>query len=607
MSISSVPAQAGAVLNLYEAQVRRLERQIAVIQTRQSRTLAAGVFGFVLLAALLLAALAGQRFILVGLVALLIGSVWALRNFLRARRVATQLAHRASFYERGIERLNESWRGKGRTGLEYARDNHLYQADLDILGEGSLFELICTTRSEVGAERLAAYLLDPPSLEEARSRQEAVKELRNATALREEIALLGNYQFQDCDGEHLREWLSLPVLKVQSSISILLAVSSAISLTLGVCGFATLFVWAQILPVLTPLLVVQAVIGLALMRPVRLRLKMLIALGGDVSILRQGAGSIERQQFHSAKLRQLVERLRLRDAAAALGALERLLVAAERREDFMLYGFGLWLAAGTQLVLAVERWRTAHQKDFEEWADAWAEFEALSALACYAFEHPEHEFPELLEGGAQFEAEGLCHPLLPRDTGVGNNVAFNDATAFYVISGSNMAGKSTFLRAMGLNAVLAAAGAPVRATRARMTVFNVCASICVADSLVEGKSKFLAEVGRLREAIRATEDDRPVLFLIDEILGGTNSRDRRIAAESAIRALVAGDAVGALSTHDLALTEIADDPRLRGVNLHMQSEDSDQPLAFGYRVKPGILTQTNALAIVRMMGIRVDR
>jgi DNA mismatch repair ATPase MutS len=186
-------------------------------------------------------------------------------------------------------------------------------------------------------------------------------------------------------------------------------------------------------------------------------------------------------------------------------------------------------------------------------------------------------------------------------------VAFNDATAFYVISGSNMAGKSTFLRAMGLNAVLAAAGAPVRATRARMTVFNVCASICVADSLVEGKSKFLAEVGRLREAIRATEDDRPVLFLIDEILGGTNSRDRRIAAESAIRALVAGDAVGALSTHDLALTEIADDPRLRGVNLHMQSEDSDQPLAFGYRVKPGILTQTNALAIVRMMGIRVDR
>jgi hypothetical protein len=606
MSISFAPAQAGAVLDMYEAQVKSLQGQISVLQTRQSRTLAAGVVGVVLLAALLMAALEGQRFILVALAAPLIGTAWALRSFLRDRRVSTQLAHRESFYERGIERMRESWRGKGSTGLEFARDNHLYQADLDILGEGSLFESICTTRSEVGAERLASYLLDPTALEEARARQEAVKELRDAIALREEIALLGKYQFQNCDGKHLREWLSLPILKVHSGVSILLAVSSAISLMLGVCGFATLFAWARIAPVSIPFLVVQAVIGLALMRPVRLRLKMLLALGGDVVVLRQGAGLIERQQFHSARLRQLVERLQPRDAAATIRALERLLAAVERREDFILYAFGLWLAVGTQLVLAVERWRAAHQRDFEDWVDAWAEFEALNALACYAFEHPEGEFPELLDGSARFEAEGLCHPLLPRDRGVGNDVALNDSTAFYVISGSNMAGKSTFLRAIGLNAILASAGAPVRAVRARMTVFNVCASICIADSLVEGKSRFLAEVERLRESIRATEGGRPVLFLIDEILGGTNSRDRRIAAESAIGALVAGGAVGALSTHDLALIEIAENPRLRGVNLHMQSEDSELPLAFDYRVKPGILLQTNALAIVRMMGIRID-
>ncbi len=567
--------------------------------------LAAGVFGAVLLAGLSMAAFAGQRFTPVGLAAPLIGTVWAFRSLIRGRRVTSQLAHRLSFYERGIERLSESWRGQGRTGLEYARHSHLYQADLDILGEGSLFELLCTARSGVGAERLAAYLLDRTSLPEARARQEAVKELRDAIALREEIALLGKYQFQNCDGKHLRDWLSLPVLKAHSSVSILLAVTSAISLMLGVCGFATLLAWSQIAPVLTPLLAVQAAIGLALMRPVRLRLKMLVALGGDVMILRQGAGLIEGQQFHSAKLRQLVERLRQRDAAAALRLLERFLAAIERREDFILYGFGLWLAVGTQLVLAVERWRAAHEKDFKDWVDAWAEFEALSTLACYAFEHPEDEFPELMDGSARFEAEDLCHPLIQRDRGVGNDVALNDATAFYLISGSNMAGKSTFLRAIGLNAVLAAAGAPVRAVRARMTVFIVCTSIFIADSLVESKSKFLAEVERLRESIRSTEGGRPVLFLIDEILGGTNSRDRRIAAEAVLEALVGGGAVGALSTHDLALTEIAENPRLRGVNLHMQSEDSDQPLAFDYRIKPGVLSQTNALAIVRMMGITV--
>jgi hypothetical protein len=567
--------------------------------------LAAGVIGAVLLAVLSMAALTGQRFILAGLAAPLIGTVWALRSFVRERRVTSQFAHRLGFYERGIDRLRENWRGKRSTGLEYARDNHLYQVDLDILGEGSLFELICTTRSEVGAERLAAYLLDPPSLAEARARQDAVKELCGATALREEIALLGKYRFQNCEGKHLRDWLSMPAFKVHSGISILLAVSSAISLMLGVCGFATLLTWAQIAPALTPFLVVQAAIGLALMRRVRLRLKMLVALGGDVQILRQGIKLIEGQQFHSATLRQLVERLRQRDAAPALRALERLLAAVERREDFILYGCGLWLAAGTQLVLAVERWRAAHRKDFENWVDAWAEFDALNALACYAFEHPKDEFPELLDGRARFEAEDLCHPLLPRNRGVGNDVTLNDATAFYVISGSNMAGKSTFLRAIGLNAILASAGAPVRAAQARMTVFNVCASICIADSFVEGKSKFLAEVERLRESIRATEGGRPVLFLIDEILGGTNSRDRRIAAEAALGALFRGGAVGALSTHDLALTEIAENPRLRGVNLHMQTEDSDQPLAFDYRVKPGVLSQTNALAIVRMMGITV--
>ena len=207
---------------------------------------------------------------------------------------------------------------------------------------------------------------------------------------------------------------------------------------------------------------------------------------------------IERQQFTSAKLRSLVERLRSRNAESTIRKLERLLYAVERRQDFILYGFSLWLAAGTQLVLAIEKWRAAHQKDFEDWLDAWAEFEALNALACYAYEHPEDAFPDLLDGDARFEAEGLCHPLLARAFSVGNNIAFNDSTAFWVISGSNMAGKSTFLRALGLNAILAMAGAPVRATNAQLTVFNICASIAIADSLVEGKSKFLAEVERLR-------------------------------------------------------------------------------------------------------------
>ncbi len=271
----------------------------------------------------------------------------------------------------------------------------------------------------------------------------------------------------------------------------------------------------------------------------------------------------------------------------------------------MLYGFSFWLSAATQLVLSIERWRARHQSDFRGWLNAWAEFEALNALGCYSWEHPDYVFPELLDNESTFEARGLSHPLLPREHCIGNDLALNGSTALYVVSGSNMAGKSTFLRAIGLNAILASAGAPVRASNVRTSVFRICTSVGINDSLHEGKSKFLAEVERLRESIRAAEEHKPTLFLIDEILSGTNSSDRRIAAEALIEVLVAAGAVGALSTHDLALTEIVENPALRGINIHMQSDNPDQPLAFDYRVKPGISRQTNALAIVRMMGISV--
>jgi hypothetical protein len=606
MNISSAPEQASAVLAAYTEKVRGMQCQLAVLRMRQRRTLAAVIAGVILCAALLIVGIHGPKAIHVAMAVALIGTIWASQDFLGSRKSSVELARRSGFYERGIERLEDDWRGKGSTGWDYARDKHLYQADLEILGEGSLFELLCTTRSSVGAERLAVFLLDPPPIDEARARQEAVKELRNTTALREEIALLGKYQFQNCNGKHLREWLDLPILKVHPIVSAFLFFSSAISLILGICGFATILTWIQIAPLLIPWLLAQAGISLALMRGVHLHLKMLSRLADDVLVLRQGVGLMERQDFRCAKLRNLIARTRSQDAAATIQKLERLVRAIEKRGDPILGGFSLWLAIGTQLMLGVERWRAVHQREFEEWLNDWAEFEALNAMACYAFEHPDNTFPQLLDGGARFEGKGLCHPLLPPNRGVGNDVALNDSTAFYVISGSNMAGKSTFLRAIGLNAILAAAGAPVRAVKARMSVFNVCASIAIADSLLEGKSKFLAEVERLRESISVTEEERPVLFLIDEILSGTNSRDRRIAAESVIVALVAGGAVGALSTHDLALTEIAVNEELHGMNLHMQSENPDEPLTFDYLVKPGILRQTNALAIMKMVGISID-
>lgn len=579
---------------------------MAELRIRQVAALAAGLAGFLVWALLMVVALNRMKFLFVVQVIPLSAMIGGLPTFLRARSKTFDLAHRLNFFERGVGRLEDNWRGEGRTGLEFAREHHLYQSDLDILGEGSLFELIATTRSEAGAERLADFLLDPTSLEEARARQEAVKELRNRMDVREDVAALGRYQFQNCRRERFRAWLELPILKVPRMVPHLLLLSGSVSLVLGLSGFAGILHWIQIARLLAPFLALQAGMSLLYLRRVRVHIKTLLALGADVRVLREGVGLIGRQQFNAARLRDLAECLRRSNAATELRKLERLLVAIERREDITLYGFSLWLAAGTQLVLAVERWREAHTKALEDWLNAWAEFEALNALGCYSWEHPDYRFPELLDGGARFEAEELGHPLLGWDDCVGNDVVLNEATRFYVISGSNMAGKSTFLRALGLNAVLAVAGAPVRALSARLSVFDVYASIGVKDSLQDGKSRFLVEVERLRKSIGVAETGRPVLFLIDEVLSGTNSRDRKIAAEALLRALVGCGAVGAISTHDLALTEIGEDPSLRGINVHMQSRTPEQPLDFDYRVKAGVSRQTNGLAIVRMMGILVQ-
>jgi DNA mismatch repair ATPase MutS len=176
---------------------------------------------------------------------------------------------------------------------------------------------------------------------------------------------------------------------------------------------------------------------------------------------------------------------------------------------------------------------------------------------------------------------------------------------FYIVSGSNMSGKSSLLRAIGLNAVLASAGAPVPSQALRLSALSVCASISVVDSLLNGKSKFLAEMDRVRQTIEAASSRRPVLFVIDEIFSGTNSRDRRAAAEAVIRTLVDRGAIGALSTHDMSLTEIAEAPELHGLNVHLGARDRTDPMSFDYRLKPGITTETNALAIARRAGVPV--
>jgi DNA mismatch repair ATPase MutS len=522
------------------------------------------------------------------------------------RSIGTQwreIEKRCEYFERGMRRLTGMWQGHGRTGEEFARENHLYQSDLSVIGNGSLFELLCTTRSEFGAERLAAYLLEPVSLAESRRRQEAVQELRECAWLREEMDLLGDFRSENCGYSAFEAWLNLPPIASPEVVRHLLLLSSACTFVIGLGVFSHALAWSMGLPFMLVLISMQAVAAGTYLRRVRPRLAQLRRLTHAFTTLQQGLALMEKQEFRSPKLREIVTRVQSQRASAHLKVLERLIRLVEQREKEMFHYLSYLLAGGTQLVLAVDHWRGEHQQHFQGWVDAWAEFEALQAMAGYAFEQQDTVFPELVDGEPVFEAVRLGHPLLDSQHCVCNDILLNAQSRFYLITGSNMAGKSTMLRTVGLNVVIALAGGPVRAFHARLSRMMVCASLAVTDSLLEGKSKFLAEVARLSESIMLSRSGEPVLFLIDEILSGTNSKDRIDAAETAVKILIGGGALGAISTHDLALSRILDDATVAGVLVHMESDNPDDPLDFDYLLKPGVSRKSNALAIVRMMGI----
>jgi DNA mismatch repair ATPase MutS len=232
------------------------------------------------------------------------------------------------------------------------------------------------------------------------------------------------------------------------------------------------------------------------------------------------------------------------------------------------------------------------------------EIEALCSLSAYAYEHPNDPFPQIVEGEAQFEGENLTHPLLPASKSVPNSVKLDRNLQLLIISGSNMSGKSTLLRTAGVNAVLALAGAPVRATRLQMSSLALGSTIRVMDSLQQGTSRFYAEIQRLRDIMELAKK-RPVLFLLDEILHGTNSHDRAAGAEAVIRGLLQRRAIGLVTTHDLALAKLSETLAPRAANFHFQDHLEDGRMVFDYHLYPGVVEKSNALALMRAIGLEV--
>ena len=506
------------------------------------------------------------------------------------------------FYDRALARVENRWHGKGFTGEEFRIAHHVYDSDLQALGKGSLFELVCTARTGIGRRRLAEYLLRPCGINEAKARQEAVRELTPESELRERVALLGRFDFQESSWEVFSEWIGERPQTAPQWLRIAMLASVVGLAAIALAGFTTSIPGAALAQWIGPLLAFRMGIAWFFRKRTTALNAAANRIGVEIGVVREGLELIAGLRLNSAKLAAIQRRLSDGHAAPTLGKLERLTNALTQCEKPQFDLFSQALNLRTQICFEIEQWKLRHAGHLAEWIDAWGEFEALVAISCYAAEHPEDAFPEFVEGGASFVARGLGHPLIPAAACVRNDVVLDARNRFYVVSGSNMAGKSTLLRSIGLSVVLANAGAPVRASVLRLTRLELFASLSIVDSILEGKSKFLAEVERVRKMLEAARQ-APVLFLIDEILSGTNSRDRRIASEAVVRGLVGSGALGALSTHDLALTEIAELEGLGGSNVHMGARAGDDPMDFDYLLKPGVTRETNALAIATMMGV----
>lgn len=510
----------------------------------------------------------------------------------------------SAYVKRGIARLDDAWAGTGDTGERFRDEDHIYADDFDLFGKGSLFELLSTAETPSGQETLAAWLLAPAAPAVVRRRQEAVRELAQRHDLRLDLAVLAVEAAGSAGGESLRAWGSAPAVAMPRSvafIAFLIGLANAATLV-GAIGF-DLTPWAP---------VVSIAIGMSVAVIVRDRVREIVTRAErparQLDQLVALIGRLERETWQSPLLQELAPRLRGegRDARSTAGALRRYIGLLDSRRNQLFAPFGGLLLWTTQLALAVERWRVRHGRALAGWVEGIGEMEALVSLATFAAEHPDDVMPELVDGEARLEAERLIHPLLPRARAVANDVRLGgDAPRAWVVSGSNMSGKSTLLRAVGVSAVLAQAGGPVSAGRCSLSPLAVGASFRAHDSIQQGQSRFYAEIARVRRTLDLLDGPLPVLFLLDELLSGTNSKDRAQGARAIVEHLVARGAIGMVTTHDLSLAVIADQHAGRMANVHFEDRLVNGELQFEYRLRPGVVQRSNAMELMRAVGLPV--
>lgn len=556
---------------------------------------AAGLFGAAVFHALGRLALPGAGLSMVAFIALVARHAKVVARL-------TRLQAAAALTERALARGNGGWRQFKETGAHLADETHPYAIDLDVVGQGSLFQKLDDTATRGGERVLARTLLQGLEATEVAAQQAAVRELAPWLERRQTLlAELRDVGAAKPDPEPLLAWIENGTgLEKLRWAFVLAHVVPPVSLALGLlAALEVIEPWAAL-----PGFVLQAAIVGLTRGPIARTFELLQKGEQDFSRFSAAFAELEAWPVTAPRLVSLKQGLSPQGSSIAsrFRTFEALFGRAGLRANPQIHWFfNFTLLWDVHAFVRLERWRSAQAQGARQWIEALGELEALCCLAQAAYEHPGDAWPEVVDGPLKLEATAVAHPLL--DAPVANDVSLPGPGHALVVTGSNMSGKTTYLRSMGLLAVMARAGLPVRATSATVSVRTTITSMRVKDSLERGVSYFYAEVRRIKAILEAAKaSPQGTLFLLDEIFLGTNTRERQIASRALIEHLLKEGASGAITTHDLSLTELQ---RTTVRNVHFRDEVTNGEMTFDYRLREGVVQGSNALEILRRAGVPV--
>ncbi len=489
-------------------------------------------------------------------------------------------------------------------GTQYENTKHYYTSDLDIFGIHSLFRYMNRTTSPSGSDMLASWLSKPTATTEIEARQQAVTELAGMIDLRQEMQAIGLkhkdvgkelpgfVEWLHSDAELSRNRKLLRTMQVLPWITLLTIIISVIG------WIPSIFAWL--------LVAVHFVIYGSVTKKVNFLHQQVSHKVEFISTYTELIGLVTRSGFTSPYLVSLRNCFVESNALQQIQALQNRIRKLDYRLNMIYIPVNILFFFDYKHLVWLERWRAGAGQKLPGWFDAMAKVEALSSFANMLHNNPEWAIPEIRDEYFTLEAKNAGHPLIPGKERICNDFSLTGAGQIAVVTGSNMSGKSTFERSIGVNMVLALAGAPACADTFVITNCQLYTYMRIADNLEEHTSSFYAELKRLKQLIDITKDDKQVFFLLDEVLRGTNSRDRQIGSMALIRQLARQQVSGIIATHDLALGELEQELPQSVSNSHFDVQINGEDMSFDYKLHQGICTSLNASILMRKIGIDVN-